>query len=68
MFLVTDTPVLEFNEADSDSFEFEEDLLLLRRCADGMLHPVNLRIGAEYLSVQLPSLARVFTPPKHPSS
>jgi hypothetical protein len=63
-FLESGRLVMEFTETDSDSFEFEEDLFLVNHGADGIIHPVNLRIGATRLNIQPASLARVFSPPK----
>jgi hypothetical protein len=68
MFLGTGTPVIEFTETDSDPSEFEEDLFLVNQGAGGILHPLNLRIGAIHLNMQPASLARVFSPPKPFSS
>ena len=68
VFLGTGTPVMEFTETDSDPFEFEEDLFLVNRSADGIIHLLNLRIGAIRLNMQPASLAPVFSPPKPFSS
>jgi hypothetical protein len=64
MFFGTAILAMEFTETDSDPFEFEEDLFLVDRGADGIIHPLNLRIGAIRLNMQPASLARVFSPPK----
>jgi hypothetical protein len=68
VFPGTSTPVIELAETDSDPLEFEEDLFLVNQGAGGMIHPLNLRIGAIRLNVQPASLARVFPPPRHLSS
>jgi hypothetical protein len=65
VFLGTGTPVIEFTETDSDPLEFEEDLFLVNQGTDGIIHPLNLRIGAIHLNTQPASLACVFSPPKH---
>lgn len=67
-FFETGRMVLEFTETESDPFEFEEDLFLVNHGAGGIIHPVNLRIGATRLNMQPASLARVFSPPRHFSS
>ncbi|MGE5378623.1 MAG: hypothetical protein ACM3XO_26510 [Bacteroidota bacterium] len=67
-FLEAGRLVTEFTETDSDPFEFEEDLFLRNGGADGIVHPVNSRIGATRLNMQPASLARVFSPPRHFSS
>ena len=64
VFLETGRLVMEFTETDSDPLEFEEDLFLVNHGTDGIIRPVNLRIGATRLNMQPPSLARVFPPPK----
>jgi hypothetical protein len=58
------THVMEFTEADSDMFEFEEELILADRGINGMIHTINFRIGGTYLNILPASLARVFSPPK----
>jgi hypothetical protein len=68
VFLETGRLVMEFTETDSDPFEFEEDLFLVNHGADGIIHPVNLRIGVTHLNIQPASLERVFPPPKPFSS
>jgi hypothetical protein len=65
VFLGTGTPVIEFTDTDFDPLEFEEDLFLVNQGGDGIIHALNLRIGAIYLNMQPASLARVFSPPKH---
>jgi hypothetical protein len=64
MFLGTAVLAMEFTETDFDPFEFDEDLFLVNQGAAGMIHPLNLRIGAIRLNMQPASLARVFSPPK----
>jgi hypothetical protein len=66
--LETGRLVMEFTETDSDPFEFEDDLFLLNGGAEGIIHPMNLRIGAIRLNRQPASLARVFSPPRPFSS
>jgi len=68
VFPGTGIPVMEFTEADSDPFEFEEDLFLINQGAGGRIDPLNLKIGAIHLNTQPASLARVFSPPKPFSS
>jgi hypothetical protein len=68
VFLGTGTPVMEFTETDSEPFEFEEDIFLVNRGADGIIYLLNLRIGAIRLNMQPALLARVFPPPKPFSS
>jgi hypothetical protein len=62
------SPAMEFTETDSDPFEFDEDLFLVNHGADGIIHPVNLRIDVTHLNMLPAALARVFSPPKPFSS
>jgi hypothetical protein len=68
VFLMTGMPAMDFAGTDSDSFEFEEDLILVNRSNDGIVHPMSLRIGTTRLNIEPASLAHVFSPPKPFSS
>src|SRR5512139_3964988 len=64
VLLGIDTPAVEFTETDSDSFEFDEDLLLIHRGTGGMIDALNFSIGGIDLNMQPAFLARVFSPPR----
>lgn len=64
VFLGIGLLAMEFTEADSDPFEFDEDLYLVDYHASGITYSKNLRSLATLLYVHPASLSRVFSPPR----
>jgi hypothetical protein len=64
VLLMTAMPAMDFVETDSDSFEFEKDIILVNRHNGDIVQPMNFRIDAIRLNMRPAALARVFSPPK----